>query len=378
MRAISKAIFLFAIGALTFTSCTTETSSAENKKQEENRTFNEAPKATTVANNIEGYRYNDQEKATIQLFEKAKTSVAFITTSNLQRDYWTRDLQEIKSGTGSAFVWDKEGHIVTNYHVIKGADRATVTMSDQTTYQASLVGIAPDKDLAVLKIDAQRNELFPLPKGMSDNLKVGQSTYAIGNPFGLDQTLTTGIISALGREIQSVSGRPIKNVIQTDAAINPGNSGGPLLNSQGELIGVNTAIYSPSGAYAGIGFSIPVDEVSWVVPDLINYGEIRRPILGVELATKQITNQFKIDGALVINVVPGSGSARAGLLGTKRTRSGEISWGDVIVGIEGKEIKSNYDLLEVLETFKPGDRVRVEAYRGNDLKRFEVELGSSK
>ncbi len=376
MRSISEVIILFAIGILIFSSCTTETSTAE--KQEETRTYNETPSATKVANNFEGYRYTDQEKATIQLFENAKTSVAFITTSNLQRDYWSRDLQEIKSGTGSAFVWDKEGHIVTNYHVIKGADRATVTMCDQSTYQASLVGVAPDKDLAVLKIEAPRNVLFPIPKGMSENLKVGQSTYAIGNPFGLDQTLTTGIISALGREIQSVSGRPIKNVIQTDAAINPGNSGGPLLNSQGQLIGVNTAIYSPSGAYAGIGFSIPVDEVSWVVPDLINYGEIRRPILGVELATKQITSQFKIDGALVINVVPGSGSARAGLLGTTRGRSGEINWGDVIVGIEGKEVKSNYDLLEVLETFKPGDRVRVEAYRGNNLKRFEVELGSSK
>ncbi len=377
MRAILP-IFLLAIFAIQFSSCTSETSPVENNTDRKEITYNEAPTAQKVAHNQEGYRYTNEERATIELFEKAKTSVAFITTSNLQRDYWTRDLQEIKSGTGSAFVWDKEGHIVTNYHVIKGADRATVTMSDQTTYQASLVGIAPDKDLAVLKIDAPRNELYPLPKGMSDNLKVGQSTYAIGNPFGLDQTLTTGIISALGREIQSVSGRPIKNVIQTDAAINPGNSGGPLLNSQGELIGVNTAIYSPSGAYAGIGFSIPVDEVAWVVPDLINYGEIRRPILGVELATKQLTRQFKIDGALVINVAPGSGSAKAGLTGTKRMRSGEISWGDIIVGIEGKEIKSNYDLLEALETFKPGDRVNVEAYRGNTLKRFVVELGSSK
>ena len=188
---------------------------------------------------------NPQETATIKLFEEAAPSVCFITTSNVRMDFFTRDVSEIPRGTGSGFVWDLGGHIVTNYHVIQGADRATVTLADRTTWPAKLVGKAPEKDLAVLRIEAPREALFPIPIGSSEDLRVGQSVFAIGNPFGLDQTLTTGIVSALGREIQSVAGIPIRDVIQSDAAINPGNSGGPLLDSSGRLIGVNTAIYSP-------------------------------------------------------------------------------------------------------------------------------------
>jgi len=216
----------------------------------------ETPSVTTFTeekiaperNNLPRKGLTDAELATISLFERATPSVIFITTSDIRRDYFTRSLREYKSGSGSGFIWDDKGHIITNYHVIQNADRFTVTLSDQSTYQAKLVGKAPSKDLAVLKIDAPLEKLRPLQKGTSYDLRVGQSVYAIGNPFGLDQTLTTGIVSALGREINSVANVPIRAVIQTDAAINPGNSGGPLLNSSGELIGVNTAIYSPSGA----------------------------------------------------------------------------------------------------------------------------------
>lgn len=312
----------------------------------------------------------EEELATINLFQSAANSVAFITTSNLRQDYWTRNVTEIERGTGSAFVWDKEGHIVTNFHVIQGADKATVTLADQTTWPAKLVGHAAEKDLAILKIDAPRNKLFPIPVGVSSDLLVGQSVYAIGNPFGLDQTLTTGIISALGREIASVSGAPIKDVIQTDAAINPGNSGGPLLDSSGRLIGVNTAIYSPSGAYAGIGFSIPVDVLKWVVPDLINHGKLLRPTIGVELASSQFMSRIRVEGILVINVIRGTGADKAGVIPTTRDRYGNFNFGDFIIGMDGKKITSHNDLMLLLESYKPGDKVKLRVLRGDE----EVEM----
>lgn len=212
----------------------------------------------------------EDEKDTIRLFNAASPAVVHITTAALKRDFFTRDVFEIPQGNGTGFVWDKQGHIVTNFHVIENADTASITMADRTTWSARLVGIAPDVDLAVLKIGSRVTDLQPLPVGTSGDLQVGQRVFAIGNPFGLDQSLTMGLISALGREISSRTRRNIKNVIQTDAAINPGNSGGPLLDSSGRLIGVNTAIVSPSGAYSGIGFAIPVDTVNRVVPDLIN------------------------------------------------------------------------------------------------------------
>ena len=233
------------------------------------------------------------EEATIHLFEVSAPSVVFITTTATQQDYWSRNVYEIPSGSGSGFIWDEEGHIVTNYHVIKDAYKAKVTLSDQTTWDAEITGVEPRKDLAVLKIKTT-SPLKALPIGTSHDLKVGQTVFAIGNPFGLDQTLTTGIISALGREIESVARVPIRDVIQTDAAINPGNSGGPLLDISGRLIGVNTAIISPSGAYAGIGFSVPVDVVRWVVPDLIQYGEVKRPILGIDLANQQLIDRMNL------------------------------------------------------------------------------------
>lgn len=297
------------------------------------------------------------ELETIRLFESSAPSVAFITTSNLRRNWYTRDVTEIPSGTGSGFVWSKDGHIITNYHVIQGADKARVTLADRTSWEATLVGSAPEKDLAVLKIDAPTNALIPIKLGTSDRLLVGQWVYAIGNPFGLDQTLTTGVISALGREIKSVAGIPIRDVIQTDASINPGNSGGPLLDSQGRLIGVNTAIYSPSGASAGIGFSIPIDEVRWVVPELIAYGKIKRPSLGIELASTQIMERLRLKGALIIQATEGLAAANAGLKGTLRDAKGNIVLGDIIIQLGGQVIDSRNDLVLALEKFKPGQSV---------------------
>jgi S1-C subfamily serine protease len=320
----------------------------------------------------------ESETKTINLFDNAIASVVYITTSTVRKDYWSRNVEEVPSGSGSGFVWDKDGHIITNYHVIKGASRALVTFSDQKSYQAELVGIAPEKDLAVLKIDYEDGPLSPLPLGVSETLKVGQSVYAIGNPFGLDYTLTTGVISALGREINSQSGRPIRDVIQTDAAINPGNSGGPLLNSSGRLIGVNTAIYSPSGASAGIGFSIPVDVVKWAVPDLIKYGKIQRPVLGVELnPNQQLADRMNLKGALIINVTEGSGAEKAGLRGTSMDRNRDITLGDIITGIGDTEVRSNNDLILALEKYKVGDVISVKIRRDDKEKEVQIELSGS-
>lgn len=317
------------------------------------------------------------EVSTIKLFENAAPSVCFITTSNVRQDYWSRNVMEIPGGTGSGFVWDKKGHIVTNYHVIQKADRYQVTLSDQSTYEAELVGVAPDKDLAVLRIDIPKRDLRPIPVGNSVNLRVGQSVFAIGNPFGLDQTLTTGIVSALGREIQSVAKIPIRDVIQTDAAINPGNSGGPLLDSSGRLIGVNTAIYSPSGASAGIGFSIPVNVVRWVVPDLIEYGKVKRPVMGIEPAAQQFMKRLGRDGVLVLDVYEDSPADLAGIQPTYRNQSGRIVLGDIITALNGNPIASFNDLFLELEKYKPGDVISLDIERDEKERKVKLELAES-
>src|SRR5213078_1590310 len=243
------------------------------------------------------------EQATIDVFSKFARSVVHITSLETHRNRMKLDVAEIPQGTGSGFVWDQEGHIVTNFHVVQMGDRASVTLNDNTTYPATIVGTAPDKDIAVLHIDAPPSKLLPLPLGQSATLKVGQKVLAIGNPFGLDQTLTTGVVSGLGREIKSVTQRSIFDVIQTDASINPGNSGGPLLDSSGRLIGINTAIYSPSGANAGIGFAVPVDTVNAIVPQLLKYGKVTRPGLGIERVPDQTVMQSGIDGVVILRVV---------------------------------------------------------------------------
>ena len=314
----------------------------------------------------------EEERATIALFERASPSVVYVTSLARQRDFFSMNIQEIPQGSGTGFLWDRQGHVVTNFHVIQGGSNWQVTLSDQSSWDAEVVGYAPEKDLAVLRIRAPQNRLRPLPLGSSDNLRVGQAVFAIGNPFGLDQTLTTGVVSALGREIQSVAGTPIRDVVQTDAAINPGNSGGPLLDSAGRLIGVNTAIYSPSGAYAGIGFAIPEHAVRWVVPDLIRYGRVNRPTLGVELGPDTWNQQLGIEGAIIARVSEGSGADRAGLRGIREGRGRRIELGDIIQSVDGKPVTSLGDLQNILEQKKAGDVVRVGILR--DGRRQEVQV----
>jgi len=316
----------------------------------------------------------EEERSVTSLFERASPSVVNITSIALRRDFFRMNVMEIPQGAGSGFIWDAEGHVVTNFHVIRDGNRAEVTLADQTSWEAEVIGVAPEKDLAVLRIDAPRASLVPLSIGQSVDLKVGQSVLAIGNPFGFDQTLTTGIISALGREIDSRDGVPIRDVIQTDAAINPGNSGGPLLDSSGRLIGVNTAIVSPSGGYAGLGFAIPVDTVNWVVPQLITHGQIRRPVLGVEMVADHTTRRLGLFGALVGNVVRGSGADEAGLKPTRRGRNGSWVLGDLIVAVDGEPVRSSGELRLALERRSAGETVKVKVKREGDEIDLDVRL----
>ncbi len=316
------------------------------------------------------------ELATIQMFQRLSASVVFVTSIAQRRDFFSMRVGEYEAGSGSGFVWDTEGHIVTNYHVIAGATAGIkVTMADQSVLNAEVVGVAPEKDLAVLRVSYDAPELSPLPLGRSDDLLVGQSVLAIGNPFGLDQTLTTGIISALGRTIPSAdndSEADIHDVIQTDAAINPGNSGGPLLDSSGRLIGVNTAIASPSGAYAGVGFAIPADTVRWVVPDLIEYGRVQRPGLGFTHFGIDANRRLNFAGVLVRTVDPDGPAAQANLQSTYRNDRGQIVFGDIVTAIDGELIRTPGDLLLILEGHAIGDMVTVTYVR--DRRSFEARI----
>jgi S1-C subfamily serine protease len=316
------------------------------------------------------------ELSTVALFQAASPSVVFITTKEIRRDFFRMNAFEIPQGTGSGFLWDQQGHVVTNFHVIQGADKIEVTLANHRTYAAILAGAAPDKDLALLKIQADAADLKPIPLGSSADLQVGMSVFAIGNPFGLDQTLTTGVVSALGRTIQSVTQQDIEGVIQTDAAINPGNSGGPLLDSAGRLIGVNTAIYSPSGSSAGIGFAVPADTVSEVIPVLIRHGKVLRPGLGIETHENNdlIMRRLGMQGVLVYRVAPDSPAQRAGLRGVSRSRRGDYELGDVITAIDSHAITLHADLRRILGRYKVGDRVVVSLLREERPLQVEVTL----
>jgi S1-C subfamily serine protease len=321
--------------------------------------------------------FSPEEKSTIALFRQASPAVVNITAIGVQRDLFTLNLHQIPQGTGSGFVWDTSGNIITNFHVIQNASAAQVTLADQSNWKAQLVGVAPDKDLAVLRIDAPGKRLHPIPIGTSKDLQVGQSVFAIGNPFGLDQTLTTGVISALNREIDSVTRRPIQGVIQSDAAINPGNSGGPLLDSAGRLIGVNTAIFSPSGVSAGIGFAIPVDTVNRLVPELIRSGKITRPGLGVQLdeqINEQIAQRLGVKGVLVVDVVRGGAAAKAGIQPTRRDAEGRLRLGDIITAVDGKKVETPNDLFLALEKYKIGDVVNLTLLRDGRAVQAKVNL----
>lgn len=318
------------------------------------------------------------EQTLISLFEQSKDSVVAITTEARVLDPWRRQAQMVPQGSGSGFLWDADGHIVTNAHVIEGANAAEVHLSDGRVFPARLVGAAPRHDLAVLKIEIAEDPPAPLPAGQSETLRVGQSVLAIGNPFGLDWTLTTGIVSAMGREIPNGQGGRIEGLIQTDAAINPGNSGGPLIDSGGRLIGVNTAIFSPSGSSAGIGFAVPVDTVARVVPQLIETGFYRPPTLGVTFDPRidALARQQGMSGVVILDVAPDSPAATAGLQRAMRAPGGTMRMGDVIVGLGGRAIDDSVDLQSALDAHAPGDRVTLELWNNGKVREIEVALAA--
>lgn len=307
-----------------------------------------------------------EEKASIAIFEASKASVVYISTRERVLDFWTRNVLSVPRGTGSGFIWDEEGHVVTNRHVIAGAAEANIRLADGRDYAAALVGTSAAHDIAVLSVRIPAHPPAPIPIGTSHDLQVGQKVYAIGNPFGLDWTLTTGIVSALDRSLTGEDGVVNQHLIQTDAAINPGNSGGPLLDSAGRLIGINTAIYSPSGASAGVGFAVPVDTVNRVVPQLIAKGHYSPPRLGIEtdeVLSRAIARELGVIGAAVVRVPAGSAAARAGLRGVRSGPNDSIIPGDVIVAIDGKEVESVARLLARLDDYQPSDVVKLTVWR---------------
>jgi S1-C subfamily serine protease len=320
------------------------------------------------------------EKTVIEIFEAVSPSVVYITTTRQVLDLWTRNVTEVPRGTGSGFIWDDRGHVVTNYHVVEGARSAHVRLADQRTYDAVLIGASPEHDIAVLRIDVPVGLPRPLAVGTSEDLKVGQKALAIGNPFGLDYTLTTGVISALDRSIQAEDGRSIDHLIQTDAAINPGNSGGPLIDSAGRLIGMNTAIFSPSGAFAGIGFAVPVDAVNRVVPDLIAHGRYLRPTIGITAdddISARLLERLGVEGVVILRVEPGSAADRAGLEGTGVTSDGDVIVGDVILALDGKPVTEVGELIDLLENYSIGDRVELVVFRRGEVRTVPAVLGSN-
>ncbi|MDJ0640638.1 MAG: trypsin-like peptidase domain-containing protein [Paracoccaceae bacterium] len=317
------------------------------------------------------------EKRLISLFEGSKASVVSITTGQRRVDPWMMRTEIVPSGSGSGFFWGTEGHVVTNAHVIQRAVRADVHTANGRVLPARLVGTAPQYDLAVLQVDLEDAPPEPMAVGDSADLKVGQSVLAIGNPFGLDWTLTTGIVSALEREIPIGNG-VIEGLIQTDAAINPGNSGGPLLDSAGRLIGVNTAIFSPSGSSAGIGFAVPVDMVKRVVPQLIATGVYRPPVLGIRFNERvnELARQNGVDGVVILAVEPSGPADKAGLRAAERGQNGGLVPGDVIQGLAARSVRNGADLQAMLDDFEPGTEVELDVWREGRLRKVLITLGA--
>ena len=315
-----------------------------------------------------------EERRDVEVFRRARSSVVFITSLALRRNLFTMNVQQMPQGTGSGFVWDRDGHVVTNFHVLQEGNAFAVTLADQSDWEARVVGVAPDKDVAVLRIKAPREQLAPLPLGSARTLLVGQRVYAVGNPFGLDHSLTIGVVSALGRELRAPNGRRIGDVIQTDAAINPGNSGGPLLDSSGRLIGMNTAIFSPSGASAGIGFAVPVDTVSRLVPQLIARGRIATPGIGATFIPDHVALRLGIEGVAIAEVAPDGPAGRAGVQGAQLTRSRRLVLGDRVVAIDGKPVRHGDDLLDAFEAIGVGKSVTLTLIRGSARRDVRLTL----
>ena len=325
------------------------------------------------------------EKNTIDIFNTNAKSVVNVTGKQVVRTgvgWFHFDTREIPVGAGSGFVWDKSGHIVTNYHVVaRGGSFVVSFHKDKKQYEAKVIGTEPKKDIAVLKLMEKPPELHPIAVGVSQSLKVGQKALAIGNPFGLDHTITQGIISALDRKIQGIGGVEIHQMIQTDCSINPGNSGGPLLNSSGQLIGMNTAIYSQSGSSAGVGFAVPVDTIKRLVPQLIRHGKAQRPGLGILLfddsTERHIKSVYGIKQGLVIkSVLPGGSAEKAALKGMSRNQRSYVL-GDVILQVDDKKVNNYNDIYHALDNKKIGDRVNIKYLRGKKRKTLTLKLGKS-
>ncbi len=316
------------------------------------------------------------EQNSIEVYRTLSPGVAYITSTVQQQDYFG-DVQEGK-GTGSGSVIDAQGHILTNFHVVEGAQKLTVSLGGDKVYPAKLVGGDPDTDLAVIQIDVPKEGLTIVPMGDSDKLAVGQKVLAIGNPFGLDRTLTTGVISGLQRPIRAENDRPIEGAIQTDASINPGNSGGPLLDKYGRMIGINSQILSRSGGSVGVGFAIPVSIAKRVIPQLIQFGEVSRPKLGASLASvEQLSGQVKLpveSGLLVRGVLGGGAAANAGLRGLSQTADGEVVLGDIITSVDGEKMSSLDDLYRYLDKKQIGDTVQIAVYRNGKNLTVPVKL----
>ena len=319
----------------------------------------------------------EDERNTIEVVKRTQNSVVFITNIQLVRDFFFSSEEAVPRGSGSGFVWDDKGHIVTNYHVIEDGDIFNVTLPSQEQRRARLVGKEPNKDIAVLRIEGNLSGLFPVVPGSSRDLQVGQKVIAIGNPFGFDHTVTKGIVSALGRNMPGAGGVTIRDMIQTDASINPGNSGGPLLDSTGRLIGMNTMIISPSGSSSGIGFAVPVDTINKIVPEIIRYGKVLRPGLGVSLMSDPYARRIGVEGVVILELAGGSEADRAGLKGLSRDRYGRLFVRDVIVGIDATKVKSYDDLYSALDNHKIGDTVTLTVAREGKERKVRLTLVSS-
>jgi len=346
-----------------------------NRFQPSGSAFSEAPPA-----GLTDPAAATDEQNNIEIYRALSPGVVNVHSTSYARDFF--GFVEPQEGSGSGSVIDQDGNILTNYHVIEGATKLAVSFGGQKNYAAQLVGGDPDTDLAVIRlIEKPRQPLTIIALGDSDKLEVGQKVLAIGNPFGLDRTLTTGVISGLQRPIRARNGRPIEGAIQTDASINPGNSGGPLLDSHGRMIGINSQILSPSGGSAGVGFAVPVNIAKRIVPQLVRSGEVRRPKLGISSRDVEVLkNQIELpvsQGVVIWQVAPGDAAANAGLRGLTQTENGDVEIGDIIVGIDNEKVANNDDLYRILEKHQVGDTVQVQVMRNGRRASVPVRLTAS-
>lgn len=377
MTAFSKTVLLLATALMTINSYALFGLGEDEKKDKL------VPEPDTTQKPIgtittERLQLLESEKNTISVFENNVKSVVNVSNIRIARTGWWfhSEEMEVPAGAGSGFVWDDDGHIVTNYHVIANGDSFVISFhQDKETYEAEVVGVYPQKDIAVLKLKKRPKKIYPIRPGSSKDLKVGQKAMAIGNPFGLDHTMTSGIISATDRKIRGVANVTIHGMIQTDCSINPGNSGGPLYDSLGQVIGMNTMIYSASGSSAGVGFSVPIDSIKSIVPQIIKYGKVKRPGLGIGLLEERLKYHFGIEKGIVVKYVdPKSPAAAAGLEGMSRDRRGRYLLGDIILKIDGKEVNNYDEIFNVLDNYNVGDSVKVTYKRGDDLKTTKLKL----